>query len=515
MNNGRIKIICDLKPTGDIEKDKIIIPKIIGATMSLHEANAADIRRLFDYYYNKTDIRAKEKVQQPSINNKIGIAYPSIAVTTINGYCFSNSLTFSSRKLDNEEQMKAFCDTLDDDNYNDKLLKLAFITGVCGIGYKYIAPASAEDISRGLYYTTSTDIDPERTYCVYANTLEKEKTCAITYFDRKVYNETDYSVLRTERVYTVWTKWHQWEFVKSRNSWTNTRYTIGDVEYEAYPITFGRIPMIEYLRQQDRTGDFEIAMDLINAINALASSRVDDVQQSVDYVILLRDIDTESDGVLSRIKECLKEGILSFKSIQEAVVQPDIDVLNTKLNQQEVQTLQDFLCDKVEEVLNIPNREARGSGGDTGDAVERRNGFRSLENKASLVASSMLKGENDALDVILSICRNISECPFSDMLPKDVDIRDNRNKYENLTTATNAYSVLRAAGMNDTTAMQITRLVSDEITVAKQNKREAEGKAQADIDREIDRARKLQEISQQSDDSNTQNESNNDTNTDE
>lgn len=496
MNNGRIKIICDLKPTGDPEKDKLIIPRIIESTLSLHKKNVTDIKRLFKYHYNETDILAKEKTQQPTINNKIGIAYGNIAVTTLNGYCFSNSLTFSSRKTGNEAQMKAFNDSLDDDNYQDKLLKLALNTGICGLGYKYIVPATEEEIAEGIYYKTSTDIDPENTYCVYANTLEEEKICAISFFERKIYSETDYSVKRRETVYTVWTKYHQWEFVKGRNGWTNNKFEIDDFEYDAYPITYNKIPIVQYYRVQDRTGDFEVAMDLINAINALASARVDDVQQSVDYVIVLRDIDTESEGALTRIKACLKDGILSFRSIQEAVVQPSVDVLDTKLNQQEVQTLQQFLCDKVEEVLNIPNRNTKASGGDTGNAVESRNGFRSLENKASLITSSILRGENEALDVILAICANIPSCPFNKMKPKDIDIKDNRNKYENLTNSASAYGALRSAGLNDITALEVTKLVSDAITVSQMNEQAIQKKAEQDLKREIYRTQEMSKISQ-------------------
>ena len=289
--------------------------------------------------------------------------------------------------------------------------------------------------------------------------------------------------------------------------------TVG-LYYDAYPNVSGKIPVIEYVRQQDRTGDFELAIDLINAINIIASSRIDDVQQSVDYVITLRDIDTDSDGALEKIKECLKMGILSFRSIPEAVVQPEINVLDTKLNQQEVQTLQQFLCDKLEEVLNIPNRESRSSGGDTGRAVESRNGFRSLENKASLVVTSIIKGENEALDVILAICSNIAGCPIAGLKTKDVDIRDNRNKYENLTTASDAYATLRAAGMNDTTALETTRLVSDAITVSALNKKEADEQSRLQTERELEKTIALQKVSQQnSDDSTTKNESNNGTNT--
>ena len=494
MENGRIKIVCDLKPTGDLDKDKLIIPKIIEATKGLHEKNVADINRLFKYYYNETDILAKDKTQQPDINNKVGVAYGNIAVTTLNGYCFANSLTYSSRKVGNEQLMKDFNDSLDDDNYQDKLLKVALNSGICGLAYKYIVPATEEEIAEGIYYKTYADIDPRTTYCVYSASLDEEKTCAISFYERNTYAE-DYSVKKKEIVYTVWTKYHQWEFVRGPKGWVNSTYDVDGQKYDAYPLSYKKIPVIQYYRVQDRTGDFEVAMDLINAINVLTSARLDDVQQSVDYVIVLRDIDTESEGALSKIKACLKDGILSFRSIPEAIVQPDVDVLDTKLNQQEVQTLQQYLCDKVEEVLNIPNRNSKASGGDTGNAVESRNGFRSLENKASIITSSILRGENEALSVILAICSNIRSCPFKDLKPKEIDIKDNRNKYENLTNSASAYGALRSAGLNDVTALEVTKLVSDAITVAQMNEEALIKKAERDMELEVERMTKTSQLS--------------------
>ena len=191
---------------------------------------------------------------------------------------------------------------------------------------------------------------------------------------------------------------------------------------------------------------------------------------------------------MARIKECLKEGLLSFKSIQGALVQPDIDVLDTKINQQEVETLQQFLCDKVEEVLNIPNRNTKASGGDTGSAVESRNGFRSLENKAGIVTDDIICGENEALKVIFAICKNISDCPFSQMKPRDVEIKDNRNKYENLSNSSTAYATLRSAGMNDRTALEVTRLVPDAITVSKLNEQAKQEETELALANEVKRS---------------------------
>lgn len=481
-----MKILSDLVPTGDINKDKFIIPRILDITLPFHQKNVRDIQRLKNYYYNKTDILSKDKIQQKNINNRIGIDYGQISVTTINAYCFANKLTFSSRNSDVETMIKALNDALDDDNYAGKSMDMYLNAGICALGYRYIMPATQEQIEKDIYFETLCSLDPEKTYCIYSNDLRQEKIMAVSFYEKKIFDDT-LRAMKTVTIYNVWTKYHQWEFYKKSGAWTNSvYYTISPtgeaIEYEAYPLTYRKIPIIENVRKSDRTGDFELALDLINAINALASARLDDVQQSVDYIILLRDIDTESEGALEAVKSALKEGILSFKSIQGATVQPNIEVLDTKLNQAEVQTLQDFLCSKLEEVLNIPNRETRSSGGDTGSAVESRNGFRSLENIAGLVTASALKTENETLDVILSMCRNIKKCPFRDLRPKDVEIKENRNKVENLTNASNAYATLRNAGLNDTDALIATRIVSDPQSVAKKNKIEKEENAKFEIE---------------------------------
>lgn len=512
VQQGRIRIISDLKPTGNIDEDKKIIPKIIQSSLSVHMKNIYDINRLFNYYYNDTDIKTKKKTQQPSINNKICINYASIAVNTINGYSFSNSLTFSSRRTDNEEAMKSFNDALDDDNYSHKLRKLTLNYGICGLAYKYIIPSTEQDKLQGIYYKTVTDLDPRNTYCVYDNSLKQNKICAISYCDRTVYNNK-YEAISNEKVYTVWTKWHQWEFVADKNGYINKPYydETNGLTYDAYPLMYQEIPIIEY-RSLDGTSYFELAIDLINAINALASSRVDDVQQSVDYIITLRDIDTESEGAITRIKECIGEGLLSFKSIAGATVQPEINVLDTKLNQQEVETLQRFLCDKVEEVLNIPNRNSKSSGGDTGSAVESRNGFRSLENKAGIVTDDIICGENESLKVIFAMCKNISRCPFSSMSPRDVEIKDNRNKYENLSNSSTAYSTLRSAGMNDRTALEVTRLVPDAITVSKLNEMAKQEETELALKNEVERTKILSKLQTKNNDSPSQDKKTNSTN---
>lgn len=507
MEKGRIKISSDLIPTGNIEQDKLIIPRIIDNTMPEHQKNVSDIVRLKEYYYNITDIRLKEKVQQSYINHKIPVGYPSVAVTTINAYCFANPLTFSNRSSGLEAKVKALNDALDDDSYFQKSHDMYINSAISGLGYRYIAPATQKQLDEGIYFETVCSLSPETTYCVYANTLKQEKICAITFQDRKMYDSKFKA--KTVKVYTVFTEWHKWEFYKSAGKWVNSRFVINvpdseDITYEAFPLPYKKIPIVENVRKTDRTGDFELAIDLLNAINALASVRVDNVQQNVDYLFCLRDIDIWSEGALDAVKEAITSGILGFKSIEGATVQPEIKTLDIQLNQSEVQTLQNFLCEKLEEVLNIPNRETRSSGGDTGSAVESRNGFRSLENIAGLVTSNALKTENETLEVILAMCNNIEKCPFKGLKPRDIQIKDNRNRVENMSTATNAYATMRAAGMNDEDALLVSRLVPDAQAVAEKNRVEQE----KNDERELEKTKRLSQATNNSQNNNGTNSDN-------
>lgn len=502
VNNqlGRLRITSNYEFTGNLDEDIETAKKIIKETISLHQTNIPYMQRLINYYYNNTNIQNKTKTLQPDINNKVTIGYPSIASITKNSYTLSNPPKFVSRNTDKQEMVKSLNDCFDDDNYHSKTMKMAFYSSMTGLGYKYIRPANEEEHSNGKFFVTKGDISPLNTYCVYTNDINQEKICAIQFYDKSILNK-NYN--KTKKFYYVWTKYHYFEFVADYKD--KSGYSLAS---EPYALLYNRIPIVENERTQDRLGDYELALDLIDGINALASSRIDNVEQNTDNIILLRDIDVESDGAIEKILLYVRQGLIAFKSIPTTdlnVPQPDIDVLNTPLNQAEVQTLQDFLSNKLEEVLHIPNRDTRGGGGgDTGSAVESRNGFRSLENIAGLITTSLLESENETLDVILAISKNYTDCPFKDLKPKDIEIKPMRNKVENLSTATTAFATMINAGVNRVTAYVVSGLVADANDTARMDELERDNKFQEQIRQEQIRLKMQKENSDNKTDTNAE-----------
>lgn len=465
-----------MKPTGDIERDKILIPKIIEQTRNIHEFNKSQYIIDERYYYNDTDIKFKTKTQQPGINNKISINYPEIAVTTINGYCFSQPLSISSRNSDKQVQLyiQALKDAMKNDNYSNKTFEVTHKSGIYGVSYKYITNPTEQDKRNGQYFKSYSTLDPKCTYMVYENTIEQDEVCCINYYTKKFYNENSRSFENSATVYTVWTKYHKWEFYKTNGTWKTIPYTTVledeqiSFDAEPYGTALGLIPVVEFVRKCDRTNDFEMAYPIIDAINELASSRVDGVQEAVDYLLWFLNVDTSD---IDEIKKHIKEGILSLQSPGNSPVQPSINKFDMPLNQSEVQTLQDYLGKVLEEVLSIPSRETRGSSGDTGLAVEGRTGYRSLENKGGEVTSNAIYSENKCLELILKIGQGYADCPYRDLELSDVQIDSNRNRVENMMTSANAYNVMKASGMSDRLALEKSRLSNDSLSDAEENLR--------------------------------------------
>ena len=479
---GRAKILTDMELNGNIEHDKDLIPKIIENSMPLHLQNVGAYTINESWYFNDTaKILSKIKHIRPEIDNKFTFATAKSVVEMNNGYCFGEPFKYvtNEAEINKQEQMTAFNKCLKLANNHQHTRTCAENGAKFGISYKLALRPSPKDLEKGKFFRIVSDIDNFSTFKVYTNTIEKEEVLGVTYYDRRVIGADGFETDRIETVYNCWTKYHQWQFVKdSKGVYTtvpfNVRINNVYTELTAFPLNISVegvsretiIPLQEYERTGDRVGDFELSIKLMDAINVLASCRLDSVQQSTDFIIKLRDIDLGEfdekgeNPVLERIQRYMQAHFLAVESRDGADVQPDIDVLDIPLNQSQVQELQDFLYSMLQEELQQPTRSG-GSGQDTGLAVENRNGYRQFENLATKISDYMIYSEMQFVEKLLEIGKSYENCPFKDLEIADIEIKPMRNKSENKTTAVNNYREMRNAGVNPYTAYAESGLVAD------------------------------------------------------
>lgn len=505
-NYGRVKILTDIVLNGNIEHDKELIPKIIENSMPYHLNNVRAYAINESWYFNDTDkILSKQKFMRQEIDNKFTFAKAKSTVEMNNGYCFGEPFKYvtNEAEIGKQEQMTAF----------NKCLKLARghqHTRTCaengakfGISYKLALRPTEKELNKGQFFRIVSDIDNFQTFKVYTNTIDKEEVLGVTYYDRRVLNDKGEATDVTETVFNCWTKYHQWVFVKdTKGVYVNLPFSIriqnSFTTIDAFPLKVSLegvanetlIPLQEFERTGDRVADFELSIKLMDAINTLASCRLDSVQQSTDFIIKLRDIDlgefdeNGNNPVLDRIKQYMANHFLAVESRDGADVQPDIDVLDIPLNQSQVQELQNYLVEALNEELQQPTRNG-GTGQDTGIAVENRNGFRQFENLATKITDYMIEGEMLFIEKLLEIGKSYPNCPFKDLEIGDVEIRSMRNKSENKTTAVNNFKEMVNAGVNRYTAYAESGLVADISDTIKMDNKQKEKDAKFALDQQI------------------------------
>lgn len=517
-NYGRKKILTDMILNGNISHDKELIPKIIENALPLHKINVGAYTINESWYFNDTNkILSKQKFIRPEIDNKFTFATAKSVVEMNNGYCFGEPFKYVTNEAEvtKQDAMTAFNKCLKLAQNHQHTRECAKNGAKFGISYKLALKPTEKDLRQGRFFRIVSDIDNFHTFKVYTNTIEKEEVLGVTYYDRRVLDENGVETDKMETVFNCWTKYHQWLFVKdSKGVYTslpfNVRINNDWTMLDAFPLNLilegdkpvsreTLIPLQEYQRTDDRVADFELSIKLMDAINVLASCRIDSVQQSTDFIIKLRDIDLGefdekgNNPVLDRIQRYMQAHFLAVESRDGADVQPDIDVLDIPLNQSQVQELQDFLYEMLQEELQQPTRSG-GTGQDTGIAVENRNGFRQFENLATEISDSMIYSEMQFVEKLLEIGKSYPDCPFKDLEIGDIEIRSMRNKSENKTTAVNNFREMVNAGVNRRTAYAESGLVADISDVVKMDEEQMLKDAQFALEQEVAKTKALKDI---------------------
>lgn len=478
---GRRIITTNRSFTGDAGVDALTVMQILNEVLPIHEANARDEDELFRIFLNDGSYWTKTKKQRNDISNKITVDDAWAVTRTVNSYCFGEPIKYVSRQTDEESGKQAEVETLseflDYKGNHDATIMATLSSSVCGLGYKLALPANKEELEfSGVPFVINNKfINPQSAFCVYSTSIVGEKVMGVL-----IGNHYDKDNNQDGREYTVWTKYYKYVVISDTES--ELGYKIIPFEfngrvYEAEPNTIKRIPLVEVERNAFRKGDWEICKDLFKIKNALVSNRLDDVQQIIDYVLLLINCEFEND---EDKKNAINDRIfaLTQKNPQNP---PKVDILKNPLDQSGVQVLCDYIDQLIETTAGIPSRAERSGGGhDTGKAVVYRNGFRDLENNAGMIIPKMDKAETEFLGICISYSHNLTggKDRLGSLTPFDVRNKFVRSLSDDPTTASTAYATFKNAGMNDLDALINSRAATDPAEVHKNNL-----EAQAEIDK--------------------------------
>lgn len=388
----------------EITQDNVL--EVLNDAMLIHSVNRSEIDYLYKYYRGDQPILKRQKDVRPEICNRIVENRANEIVSFKVGYLMGEPVQYVGRGRVNADELNTLNDFVFAEDKAAKDKELADWFTICGTSYRMILPDPKDEADESPFeiYT----LDPRNAFVVYHSGLGNKPMMGVKYVIKK----------NGSIVFSIYTKNQYFEVsqpgVFSQNS-SNNYKTITRAENH----TLGDIPIIEYPANSFRLGAFEIVLPLLDAMNVIASNRIDGVEQFIQALLVLKGIDLEA----PEFKELRENGGLACP--------PDGDAyyLTQELNQTQTQTLVDYMYQTVLTICGMPNRNGGSSTSDTGSAVIMRDGWQAAEARAKDTELMFTMSEKRFLRLAIRISNTTRDM---NLKLYSIQIRFTRRNYENI-----------------------------------------------------------------------------------
>lgn len=423
--NGRRVIKMSVK---EITEDNL--QEVLRKSLDIHNLNSGDIDYLYKYYKGDQPIRYRVKEVRPEICNRIVENRANEIVSFKVGYLCGEPIQYVSRSGDEDivKQVNILNEYMFAEDKASQDQEIVEWQMICGTAFRLVLPDGSDDLDEAPFeiYT----LDPRNTFVVYSSEIGNTPLMGVKYYvdDNNV------------KHYSVYTK--------------DNYFTIdGDLLTSVQPHALGDIPIIEYPANNARLGSFEIVLPLLDAMNNVASNRMDGVEQLVQAFIKFINCDISKE----EYQEFLELGAIKVKSFDGQAA--DVGVVTTELNQTQSQTLKDDYYNAMLTICGMPNRNGSKSTSDTGAAVVLRDGWSDAEARAKDSENVFKRAEKKMLKLVLRICEDLRD---STLHLRDIDMKFTRRNYEAIQSKSQVLiSMLQEPKIHPQLAFQHSGMFSD------------------------------------------------------
>lgn len=440
ISYGRKKIVTEYSSEQLTDIDVLI--DMLNSTRITHLCNANDINYLIDYKNGKQTILEKEKIVRPEINNKLVINHAQMVTRSIVGYFLGTPIQYILNGTDKKDEIDLLNRFVSYEDKSSVDKEIGEYQSICGTAYRIIY---TDGIFGDEVPFEDKALDPSTTYVVYSNNISEKPLAGVTYYNLLGRSGESIGV----KLY-CYTEFGMYEF-ETKSSMGNVNQT----DFKSFtPYDVGGVPIIEYPNNSWRLGDWELCIGLMDAINSLHSGRLDDIDQVVQSLLVFVNADLDAD----RYEEMRTSGIVMLSNKGDG--NTSVDSISNELEQTGMNMFSSELEEMLYALLGIPSRQNRsGGGGDTGTAVELRDGWADLEIVARNKELTFKRSEKQSLRIILNIMKNKG---YTSLSLVDVDVKFSRNKNSNLLVKTQGYqTLLLTKTLSPADCLTIVDLVSD------------------------------------------------------
>ena len=436
---GRIEITTSVDA---ITHDNVV--EVLTKALGIHSINSMQIDYLWKYMRGQQPILLRKKQIRPEICNKIVENHAAEITQFTSGYFLGEPVTYVRRgeRHGTSKEISLLNDYMfyEDKSSHDK--DMSTWMAVCGVGYRMVLPDRNTFEQDYAPFEIDTP-DPRYTFVVYHSGFGHKRMMGVRQIFREIAPDN------VKMICSVYTETMYYEIED------------GVIKREE-PHMLGDIPIFEYRLNMARMGSFEAAIPLLDGINTIMSNRVDGVEQFVQSFLKFVNCDVDTEG-LTKLREL---GAICIKSAQG--MNSDVDIISHELNQEQTQTLIDYLYEQVLTICGMPTTTKGGtSTSDTGMAVLLRDGWTQCEARARDTELLFKRSEKLFLRTVLKIIRETQ--PDFNLNLSEVECKFTRRQHDNLLTKTQALTQMLQAGLSPEVAIATSGLFNDPMDVTAQS----------------------------------------------
>lgn len=406
-SNGRVKIQTNYT-LEEIEGDELILQQVLSNAEQKFTSNVSDIDYLMNYYAGEQPILERKKTIREEICNKIVVNYANAIVKFKTGYLLWKPIQYIARKEGVEaDDLVVLNDYMVMQEKASKDKEIADWQSICGTAYRLGLQNEFYEEDMDDVPFEVRNVNPKNAFVVYSADTGEPLLGVVVLRDVNAGDQIT--------KYQIYSKTKYWVY--------NTQTQLFE---ESTTHTYGQIPLIEYPLNEQRIGDFEIVLSLLDAINLTQSNRLDGVEQFIQSLLVFKNVEIDAD-MLKQLKDL---GAINIK--QNGEIEANVDYLTQELNQEQTETLIGSMWKQVETICGLPSKNSSGgAGSNTGTAVIVANGWSEAETRANDVELVFTASERMFLKLILYITRTMTQNKLNLRLG-DIDIKFTRRNYENI-----------------------------------------------------------------------------------
>lgn len=301
-----------------------ITPQILTKLIEKHEYKRERYEKLYNYYIGKHAICERRRYSDTVANNKVVCNHAKYIVDMTKSYLTGNAVTYAaSEEYDIEPLKNAYLEQ-DIASLDSAIIK---DMSTYGRAYELIY---ADEYSQ----PRSVKLNPKNAFVCYAQSASEKPLFGVYYY--KKYNLDGYC---TGTVCHIYDSTQIQTYTGTTDSWAQMALDTVQHHY------FGGVPIIEYCNNEEKQGDFEQLISLIDAYNVLQSDRINDKEQFVDAFLFLSNVEIDSEQAKKLREEHILMGYDSAKA----------EYLSKVMNEADIKVLRDDIKDDIHRLSHVPD----------------------------------------------------------------------------------------------------------------------------------------------------------------